>query len=255
MGIAGRNPEVLLVADGVSAGVEVRGNDSLPRWIPLPEPVNVVAAVGAGFLAASDTMVYRIDPRTLASASLGRVPMRTGRIVSVAADARTIWVATSTGGRGALYASALAGRKSWRRIDLPSSVRLQVLGPGLVASAMMPSPHQVTIFDASLRETARATPPARVGWRRAARDAVVTQGLLVLDCGRVLQVTADLRSEQRYFHLYDTGAGLRIVRSRALRQPVGFAAAFPGERLMLGIVDRADGREAVLFRWSWETSN
>jgi hypothetical protein len=254
VGIAGRHSELLLVTDGVSAGLEVRRKDLPSRWSPVSEPINLVAAVPDGFLAASDTVIYLLDSGTLTPRSLGRVPLRAGRIVSVAGDGQTIWAATSTGGRAALYATSLAKDLSWRRMDLPSAVRLQVLGRGAVAAAMMPSPHKVSVFDASLRATAEATPPSRVGWRRAARDRVVTQGMLVLDCGRALQVTADLRSEQRFFHLYDTTRGLRLVRSRAVRQPVGFAAAFPGERLMLGIVDRADGREAVLFRWSWETS-
>jgi hypothetical protein len=255
VGITGLHPELLLVTDGISAGLEVRGKDLPSRWLPVPEPINAVTAVPDGFLAASDTLIYLLDSVTLAPRSLGRVPLPAGRIVSVAGDGQTIWAATSRGGRGALFASQAAGPPSWRRIDLPSSVRLQVLAPGTVAAAMMASPHKVTVFDVSLRATAHATPPSRVAWRRAARDRVVTQGMLALDCGRALQVTADLRSEQRFFHLYDTTRGLRLLRSRAVRQPVGFAAAFPGERLMLGIVDRADGREAVLFRWSWETSN
>jgi hypothetical protein len=255
VGITGRQPELLLVTDGVSAGLEVRGKDVPSRWIPVPEPVNAVTAVPNGFLAASDTVIYLLDSGTLSPTSLGRVPLRAGRIVSVAGDGQTIWAATSVGGRGALYASQVTGPPSWRRIDLPSAARLQALGRGAVAAAMMASPHMVIVFDASLRATAQATPPSRVGWRRAAPDRVVTQGMLALDCGRALQVTADLRSEQRFFHLYDTTGGLRLVRSRAIRQPVGFAAAFPGERLMLGIVDRAGGREAVLFRWSWETPN
>lgn len=237
-----------------SAGVSVSTPGTAePRWIAAPEPVAVLTLAGDEILGAGLTTVYRIDPAAARAERLMEVPVRAGHIVSLAADAQTVWV--GTGSRemsgGAVYAASRARTDAWRHAALEAPVRLEPAGSGQVAAALTRAPHRVVLLDSALQAASRAVP--RRGRRRGEDAAWFTQALVALDCGRLLHVVADLRSDRRELNVYQTHPEVRLIRTRTIEQPLGFVHA-TADGSLVAVTEAEGRREVVLFGWSWQSS-
>jgi hypothetical protein len=254
-GLALLSDGTLVVAERGSAGVSLyaRGGGA-PRWIPAPEPIAVLARARGELLAAGLSTVYRVDPASGQAQALMEVPVRAGRIVSLAADERTVWVGTGglATGNGAVYAAPRARPGAWRQRPMDAPVRLEAAGGGRVAAALTRTPHRVVLLDSALAATGFTQPPAP---RRARRgeDARFTQALITLDCGRLLHVISDLRSDRRELNIYQTTPAPRLVRARTLQQPLGFVHAADGHSLV-AVTEAGGRRDVVLFNWSWQAN-
>jgi hypothetical protein len=106
----------------------------------------------------------------------------------------------------------------------------------------------VAFLDSALAVTGNTQPPAR---RRRGADARFTQALVPLDCGRLLHVVADLRSDRRELSVYQAGPEPRLVRARTIERPIGFVHARAG-RSMVAVTEVEGRREVVLLGWSWQ---
>jgi hypothetical protein len=244
----------LVAIDGASAGVTVHSPGSPgARWIPAPEVLTSITWGGSEVMAAGAGGLYRVHLDPDGVEAIARVPRGAGPIVSVAADERTIWMAAAGGGSGPaeLFATRRGAPGRWRRHPLARPVRLESVGAGRVAAAAISPPHAVTVFDSTLAR--RGTVEPRAFAARAA-DGVYTQALVRLDCGRFLQVVADLRSDRRTFHLYSTTRGVSLVKSRTLRQPLGVAHSLPAHNTIVGVTDGPGWWKAEWLQWSWTTT-
>lgn len=243
----------LVTVERGSAGVSVHTPGSTePHWVAAPEPLAVLTLAGGELLAAGLTTVYRIDPAAEQAERLVEVPVRVGRIVSLAADARTLWVGTGgvSTGSGAVYATPRAAPGEWRHLEMEAPVRLEAAPDGRAAAALTRAPHRVVFLDAALTTTGSAQPPpARA--RGGQEDARFTQALIGLDCGRLLHVISDLRSDRREMNVYQATPRLRLVRARTIEQPLGFVHALDGQSLV-AVRESGGRREVVLFGWSWQ---
>ncbi|HEU4881186.1 MAG TPA: hypothetical protein VFT45_03040 [Longimicrobium sp.] len=241
----------LVMAERGSSGVSVRAADGAStRWIAAPEPLPVLSPQDDELLAAGLTAVYRIDTGRGRVDRLMDVPLRAGRIVSLAGDGRTLWVGVGglAGGAGAVYAVSRARPGEWRRRPMDAPVHLAPAGDGRVAAAGTRAPHRVAFLDSTLAVTGSAQPPAR---RRRGADARFTQALVPLDCGRLLHVVADLRSDRRELTVYQAAPRPRLLRARTIERPIGFVHTRAG-RSMVAVTEGEGRREVVLLGWSWQ---
>ncbi len=242
----------LLTAERGSAGVSVRTPGTAePRWISAPEPLAVLALAGDEIVAAGLTTLYLIDPAAARAERLMEVPVRAGHIVSVAADAQTVWV--GTGSRemsgGAVYAASRARPDAWRHTTMEAPVRLEPAGSGQAAAALTRAPHRVVLLDSALQAAPTArSPPGR---RRGEDETWFTQALVALDCGRLLHVVADLRSDRRELNVYQTHPEVRLIRTRTIEQPLGFVHV-TADGSLVAVTEAEGRREVVLFGWSWQ---
>jgi hypothetical protein len=243
----------LVVAERGSSGVSIYSpGSSAPRWISAPEPLPVLTIDRGDLIAAGIQSIYRIDPASGRIEVLAEVPVRTGRIVSMAADRNTLWVSTggSGSGTGAVYAAARVASPHWRHVPLGAPAHLESIGGGRVAAASVRYPHQVTVIDSFLHSSDVGSGRSRPR-NPGADESTFTQGLIALDCGRLLQVVSDMRSNRRMLHVYQTGSVHRLIRSRTIAQPLGFVHAAAGNRLV-AVREAGGRREVVLFAWSWQ---
>lgn len=243
----------LLVADGVSSGISLLiPGRSEARWIPAPEPLPTLARDGKGVVAAGLNAVYRIDTDSARVRRIAGVPVRTGQIVSVAVDDRTIWVATGGGGeaRGGIYSATRQNTTTWQHRSLAAPVRVEIVGPNLIAAASTRAPFDIVLLDSALHTIGAAMPTSPSGASRREQSAF-TQALIALDCGRLLHVVSDLRSDRRDLIIYQTMPEVRQVRTRTIRRPLGFVHSW-GERSLVAVSEGGGRREVVRFEWSWE---
>jgi hypothetical protein len=243
----------LVMAQRGSSGVTIRSPASLQeRWIAAPEPLPVLALSGGELLGAGRLAVYRIDTSSGRVERLMEVPVRAGHIVSLAADTRTVWVGAGglAAGAGAVYAVSRSRPGHWRHRPMAAPVRLVADGAGRAAAALTRAPHRVVFLDSALAATGTASPaPVRRGAR--GDDARFTQALVRLDCGRLLHVIADLRSDRRQLNVYGTTPGPRLMRGRTIVQPLGFVHAMQG-RSLVAVTESRGRREVVVFEWYWQ---
>jgi hypothetical protein len=258
--LAALNPDTILAIDPEShrlvsfeAGRR-RALEVAPR-----EELALLAGGGGHLLAASDAAVYRLDPRRPGLDRVASLRRIDGRIAGVAYDGETLWVSTARDTAASLLfirsgENSAAGRVTGR-VRLPGPAHLQSPARGLVVASLVNPPHSLFFFDAAGREVHRAAPPAlRAPGADTTRNSVFTLATLPLDCGAVLQVLADLRSQRRWFALYRLGpGGARLARLREVDQPLGFVQSLPGRKLLVGSRDQGGRREIVLFRWYWKT--
>lgn len=249
-GVASDPSGNLVWLDGATAGLTVHSTgSSQTRWIAAPEVLATITWGGWELLAAGAGAVYRVRLDPDGVEVVARVPAGAGPLVSVAADERTIWMAAAGDSAPAELLSAprqAPGR--WRRRPLARAVRLEALGRGRVAAAAVSAPHAVTVFDSTLVRRG-AMEPGTAAPRAA--DATYTQALVRLDCDRLLQVLADLRSDRRTFHLYSTRGGVSLVKSRTLRQARGLAHSLPAQNMLVGVADGPGWWKADWLTWSW----
>jgi hypothetical protein len=224
-----------------------------PRSIPNPEHLRTLAAGGRELLGANDTAVFALAPAGGRPGPILSLPLGVEVITSVASGGGLLWVNTSTRRSSHLgvFRRAPGGAvapEPIARVPLDGPAVLQAAGDGAVA-ALVNYPFSVLSVDARGRTTARATPP---GVGAADRGGSATAALLPLDCGRMLQIVSDLRSERRRFVLYQAGSdGLVPLRSRTVDAAIGFTGSLPQQRLLVGLHDVPGAREIVLFGWSW----
>lgn len=245
----------VLTVDGKTAGVDLyawKGADT--RLIAAPEPLRVLTRAGTGVLAAGAHGIYRVDPERHAVEWVRDAPLRAGEIVSLASDGRTVWVVgvSQTTSSAELLATTLDSAGTWVRRPLDRPVRLEPLGQGRVAAAAVAAPHTLWIFDSALAVNGSVTPGGSRLVVRGNSDAALTQALTLLDCGRLLQVVADMRSDRRRFHLYSISGKATLVRSRAAELRMGIAHSIPQERRLVAVYDGPGWWEASWLEWTWE---
>lgn len=222
--------------------------------IAAPEPLYVLARVREEVLAAGAGTIYRVRPDLKTVEALTDVPLRTGSIISLAGDESALWVSTgsSSSSSAELLGSSWDSPHLWARRRLAGPVRLEALGNGRVAAATIAAPHRLSIFDTALRLREALTPPARRRMLVRAPAAAFTQALVLLDCGRLLHVVADLRSDRRLLHLYSLEGRAALRRSRTVEAPFGFAHSLPQRQELLGVWHGPGWWEAVWMQWSWK---
>lgn len=237
-----------------SPGLAIYGPaPAAPRSVPNPEHLRTLGAGGRELLGANDTAVFALAPAGGRPEPVLSLHPGVEVITSFASGGGLLWVNTST--RRSSHLSVFrraAGRTGApdpiARVALGGPAVLQANGNGAFA-ALVNYPFSVLALDAAGRTTARATPP---GMGEADRSGSATAALLPLDCGRMLQIVSDLRSERRRFVLYQAGShGLVPLRSRMVDAAIGFTGSLPQQRLLVGLHDVPGAREIVLFGWSW----
>jgi hypothetical protein len=134
---------------------------------------------------------------------------------------------------------------------MEAPVRLEPTGDGRAAAALTRAPHRLVLLDSALRAAGSVVPrPPR---RLRENHARFTQALITLDCRRVLHVIADLRSDRRELHVYQTTPEVRLIRSRTIERPIGLVHAL-GRASVVGVSEQGGRREVVLFGWSWQST-
>jgi hypothetical protein len=249
--VASDSSGILLAIDGRLAGLAVHSPESATaRWVPAPEVLTSVAHSGSEFFVAGSRTIYRVYLEPDRVEVVARVPLRSGSIVSMVADEARLWVAAAgEGGHAELLSAPRGPGMQWRRRMLSGPVRVESASRGRVAVAAISPPHSVWVFDSVLARRGSTSPPA--GYEPNAAEALYTQALVRLDCDRVLQLLADLRSDRRTFHLYSTAGELSLIRSRTVDQPLGLVHAIPGQKLVVGVSEGRGWWEADWLRWSW----
>jgi hypothetical protein len=249
--VAADSSGILLALDGRRAGFTVHSpGSSGARWVPAPEVLTGVTHAGSEFFVTGSRTIYRVYLDPYRVEVVARVPLHSGSIVSMVSDDEMMWVAAvGEGGRAELLSAPRHAGKQWRRRMLNGPVRVESAGRGRVAVAAISPPHSLAIFDSTLARLGSTSPPPASGSNAA--EALYTQALVRLDCDRVLQLLADLRSDRRTFHLYSTAGEPSLIRSRPVEQPLGLVHAIPGHNLVVGVLEGRGWWEANWLKWSW----
>ncbi|MEK9502008.1 hypothetical protein [Gaopeijia maritima] len=128
---------------------------------------------------------------------------------------------------------------------------IQALSEGHFVVAQFEPPYSVTVVD-TLGHGTSVTPEipsehldSAGHWR--------TASVLPLDCGGLLQIIADLRSDRRISILYRAvGTTIAFVRARPQLFPGSFVASEASERSLLAALDQGGERALSHYTWSWE---
>lgn len=254
-GLVALSTGAVFAIDGKTAGVDAyAASGAEPRLLRAPEPLKVLTRAGTHVLAAGAHSIYRVDPERKTVEWVRDVPLRTGEIVSLASDRRTVWVAavSQSSSSSELFATRLDSVGAWLRRPLDRAVRLESLSQGRVAAAAVAAPHTLSVFDSALDVHGSATPGSTRRLLRGNSDAALTQALTLLDCGWLLHVVADMRSDRRQFHLYSVSGKVALVRSRAIELRMGIAHSLPQERRLVAVSDGPGWWEASWLDWTWE---
>lgn len=242
---------ILLALDGRLAGLTVHSPGSpAARWVPAPEVLTGVTRAGSEFFATGASTIYVVHLEPDRIQAVARVPLRSGSIVSMAADDHTMWVgAAGKGSQAELLSAPRRAPAQWRRRSLSGPARVEAAGRGRVAVAAISPPHSLHLFDSTLAPQGNASPTAGPGPKPD--EAFYTQALVRLDCDRLLQLLADLRSNRRTFRLYSSAGEPALIRSRTVEQPLGLVHAIPGRNVVVGVSEGRGWWEASWLRWSW----
>lgn len=176
------------------------------------------------------------------------LPPSSGTIVALAADSQMLWVATTDStGATFLFAKELRSATPWRWRSFDGPAHIEALGDGRVAAALFEFPHSLVILDSRLEVVARITPSPE------ARSTIPLfgQSLIRLDCGRMLNLLAELTSHRRVALLYSTGAEPELIRAREIVSPIGFAHAMHPHRRLVGMRALPGRWEVITLDWSW----
>lgn len=252
---------VSLIASGLDSLWVIDRASTLRRFVggtdegtPIlsPEPVRLLELAATEVLAASSSAIYALGPDTGTLKLIARVPDDAGDIVSVAGDGTTLWIATAgTERREPELMAAPASRPDpWHRRTLEAHVRIASIGADRIAAAQLEAPHRVAVYDADLRRVGEAGPQRRRFRQRSSERAEFTQSVVALDCGRLVQVVTDLRATRRSIHVYSVESEPRLIRSKVVHGPFGFAHPLPGNRLV-SVSGGPAWWEVGLLHWSW----
>ena len=236
---------------GTDGRLSVLNGRGTPRAVASSIFVNTVVASGGRYLAAGDGRVISVDPVSGRIRAALRLDDQAGRIAGLAAGPDRLWISLVSDSAAGLLAGRWRGDRiiPMRRVALPGPVSIRGTADGRLAAALVRPPHSLLVYDSTLALIHRVTPPAPAD----TADAWFTLSVIDLGCGALLQVLTDLRSDRRRLLLYRMAdERLEFLRMREFDQPIGFVHDVPGQPLLLGLLDGAPTRKAVLFRWSWK---
>ena len=209
---------------------------------------------GNGVLAADDSAVFRLEPPSWNPRQVAVIRGARAPIIAVADHGGRLWIATGATGSADLWSVEPGGASATLRGTAPGATRLQALGGGMVVSSLVNAPYTVTVLDSTLREVVHLDPPGlrAPATGAAGRPGVFSMGVLPLDCGRLLHVFTDMRSNRRWFVVYAIrSTGIEVVRTRAIDDPIGIVQSIPAEHRLVAFRDGGNEREIVLYEWSW----
>lgn len=221
----------------------------------------VLIAPGRGrLLAVRDTTIHAYDDRAAGFRPTVFVNRRWGRPAALLDGSRGMWLVQWQGREASLrlIRSSRSGSDPgsdsspvlvWR----DGAARLHPYNGDAVLTAGIPNPYELALVTADGEITWTARPAAEddlVTPSEYERASLVSVAAVPLDCGRLLHVLADLRTELRRLIVYE-GEPPSPVRHRDIQTAIGLVQSVAGSRLVLG-VDATEGRaDVVLFRWRW----
>jgi hypothetical protein len=219
----------------------------------------VIAAGKEDFIAAGEEHIFRIGIRGSKPKQIASLPNGAGRVTSIADDGRTLWITTAKDTIAELislplYQQQETTRGAAARVHLAGSARVVSIDPGLAMVSLINPPHSIFLFDAAGSALTSATLPVQLAAEPTApgRHSIVTIAAVPLDCGRVLQILSDLRSDRRWLALYHVNPRtIEFIRIRSINMPIGIVQSLPEERLLVGVENQFGRSEIVLFSWSW----
>ena len=117
----------------------------------------------------------------------------------------------------------------------------------------MNPPYGIELMDTAGRVLSRGrpdldgVPPAANG---VGAPLFRTLAVMPLDCGQILQMLTDLRSDTRLVVVFDHDAGeFRPIRTMRIEKPIGFVASDTGLKQILAASDEGSLRRVALLQW------
>ncbi len=259
--VVGIGASQLVMFDPDSARLVFVDAEDQTGSVPAPGGgVRNLLADGDRVFLLSESTLFRIAPGSEWLTPVASIDHLSSRIVSAGLREDQLWLVDSPRSRETTLRllSLTDGRAEHRRsVPLPGPAHVTPAA-NLVLATLVNPPFSVIAFDDALRELHRINPPIgdSIGEDLRGRNSVFSLGLLSLDCGYVLQMLTDLRSDDRWLVLYSVGSdGLNYVRQSLVDLPIGFVHSVPSSRTLIGMIDSGSGREIVRFQWHWQTPN
>ncbi|NIR44632.1 MAG: hypothetical protein GWN99_10035 [Gemmatimonadetes bacterium] len=220
--------------------------------------LKAMAAEDERLLVATDSTIYWVNSRTGVETRVKLSDWSPASVTAVAADNRRLWLATTSDDGSLLHLFTEGGRTAidtlvrLAAIQLPGPSRLHDSYAGGVVAAVVDSPYSVLVYDSVGQLSERFSPPDTLLLKgETAGRALYSLIAFPLDCNRILHILVDLRSDRRWFVVYDRKS-TRVIRGRVVHSPLGFVQSIPDERLLVGVRDLPGRREVVVFQWSWD---
>ncbi|HKS05998.1 MAG TPA: hypothetical protein VJR92_06760 [Gemmatimonadaceae bacterium] len=235
-------------------------NQSFLSGGPSDSGISVVGAGRGRLLAIRDTTILALTPPGVRFERIGSFSPRAGRPAGIAETAGQIWLVQWTDRVATLRALHVTAEglavqrdtvalQAWRG----GAVSLHATAPNTLIAAAIRAPFALQVLDSVGHIAARAAPFEVRGDSTVAEVSsatVVSLSAMPLDCGRILQVLADLRGDARHFIVFGDSP-LRVVRRRRVETPIGIVQTFPAQRLAIGYADVPSQSGVVIYRWRW----